>query len=132
VEDCPHCDGRLDWLPSESSLVHAVCLGCGQDLWAVADPAPPLPSPEESVAVRVFIRWPGGGPTHAELLALKRFLPDLRDRPITEVARRARVAAEWPLGTHPLYVARGLQWEAEREGLHVAWEAVAADTAGEH
>jgi hypothetical protein len=126
MEDCPHCGGRLEWLAVESNPLHAVCSACGRDVWAVAHPALPAPSAEESAPVRVAVRWRAGQPSHAELLALKRLLPELRDRPITELAGQARAVATWPLGTQPLYYARGFREQAERCGLEVVWEAAEA------
>jgi hypothetical protein len=100
---------------------------CGREVSAIVEYMPPVPSAEDSVTVQVAIRWQGGKPTDAEVLALKRFVPELHDRPITEVARRALATTEWPLGMHPLYYARGLKWQAEREGLQVVWASAEAE-----
>src|SRR5262245_6884299 len=125
MDDCPHCGGRLNWL-TESNPMHAVCSSCGRDVLAVVDPAPPKPSVEDSVLVRVAVRWQAAEPSPRELLALKQFVPELRDRPVTDLARQAKGSSEWELGTHPLYFARGLREEAKKCGLQVGWQVAEA------
>lgn len=78
---------------------------------------PPLP---DLPHVRVVARWRDGRASNAEVAALRRFLPVLRDRPAAEVFREARASAEWVLATcHPAH-ATWIREQAERAGLVAA------------
>ncbi len=67
--------------------------------------------------MRVVARWRDGIASTAEVAALRRLLPELRDRPVAAVFREARLSNEWVLATcHPAD-ARRIREEAERVGL---------------
>ena len=82
---------------------------------------PPLPHEPD---VRVVARWRDGRASTAEVAALRRLLPELRDRPVVKVFRAARAATEWVLAIcHPAH-ARPIREQAERAGLAVVVEPV--------
>lgn len=75
---------------------------------------PPLPDEPD---IQVVTRWQNGRASCEELLALWRFLPEVRDRPASEVFRQARSSTGWVLAVcHPAE-ARRICELAERAGL---------------
>ena len=119
-DKCDRCGEPMSLL-NDTNPFHCKCNSCGHEMWFLADPPTPEPSAADLVSVEVVLQWAGNSPTHQELLALKQFLPELQNMPIIEVARRGHATSSWPLGTHPLYHARGLRSRAEQCGLQLAW-----------
>jgi hypothetical protein len=79
----------------------------------------PIP-PEWLRQVRVVIHWRGERASKEELLAIRHFLQEFRDRPISELLATFREAPHWSLGTMSWHCARARQREAEPIGLKIA------------
>jgi len=99
----------------------SVCRACGQEqvLLLRTIPGPPPPDPKDSEPVVIEIRWHGGRASHEELLAMRRFIAEFRDRPMSELYAAVHDAPSWPLGVHPRSYAHHIQDEARRFGLTV-------------
>ncbi|VTR93518.1 unnamed protein product [Gemmata massiliana] len=80
--------------------------------------------------VRVVARWREGRASHEEVLALRRFLPDVRDRPLVEVLREVQAVPDWVLAVcHPLEARRVCEL-AQRAGLIAIVEDIPVDGLG--
>jgi hypothetical protein len=62
--------------------------------------------PPDTSLVRVVIRWAGVAPSPAEIVALRRFAPDLATRGLAEVVEMIRGTDGYDLGTFPGVFAR--------------------------
>jgi len=71
---------------------------------------------------RVAIRFEGGSPTVAELLAARRCLPQFRDTPPAELRASIGIAGSLSLGEMPTREARRLAEAAEAAGLDVVMD----------
>lgn len=74
--------------------------------------------------VQVVVRWRNGHASHRELAALRELMPELRDRPASEVFREARQTTEWVVVTCYGGEAQRRRDDAERLGLVAVIEPV--------
>lgn len=80
---------------------------------------PPLPDEPD---VQVVARWRDGRASLAEVMAVRRLLPAVRDWPASQAFEQARASSGWVLAVgHPAH-ARRAALEAERAGLVVVVE----------
>jgi len=99
----------------------SVCPKCGQEQVLILRTieAPPSSDPKDSEPVAAEIRWRGERASHEELLAMRRFVVEFRDRPMSELYAVVHSAPSWPLGVHPRSYAHHIQDKARQFGLTV-------------
>lgn len=127
IQRCDSCGGPMSLL-NDTNPFHCKCESCGRETHFLADPQPPTPSSADLVSVDVVIQWKSVRASAEEILALRQFVPQLRDRPMAEVyAAATHETARWSLGRHARFIARGIQADAARFGLNVVIESVEAE-----
>lgn len=114
-------------LLNDTNPFHCKCESCGREMYFLADPAPPEPSAADLASVDVVIEWKNVRASAEEILAVRQFVPELQNRPLTEVYAAVHETSRWPLGRHSRFVARGIQVDAARFGLNVVMEPVEAE-----
>lgn len=98
----------------------SVCPSCGQEQVLVCwNPGPPPADPKDAEPVTAAIRWHGERPSQEEMLAMRRFIPVFRDRPMHELYAAVHGTPSWPLGTHTRSFARRIQNQAREFGLTI-------------
>jgi hypothetical protein len=75
------------------------CTVCAYEQSVQWDPAPPPPNPKDLERVRAAVCWRRGRPSHNEMLAMRRFIPEFRDKPMRELHAVLNGAPNWPLGS---------------------------------
>jgi len=122
-ELCDSCGGRMSLL-NDFNPFHCKCGACGHETYYLADPSPSMPSSADIESVEVIIQWKNGRASADEIIALRQFVPELRDRPMAKICAAVHAASEWPLGRHARFLARGIQADAAKVGLTVVIKAV--------
>src|SRR4051812_25305133 len=123
IQRCDSCGGPMSLL-NDTNPFHCKCESCGRDMYCLADPAPPVPSPVDLVSVEVAVQWKNVRASAEEILALRRFVPELRNRPMAEVYAAVLETTRWPLGRHARFIARRIQVDDARIGLNVVMETI--------
>lgn len=95
------------------------CLECAYVESVLWDPAPPPPDPKDLEMVRIAICWQDARPSHREMLAMRQFISEFRDRPMQELYSALHDASNWPLGEYTRGKARRIQEQARGFGLKV-------------
>jgi hypothetical protein len=118
--DCPKCGAHMTEIspPGACPLVLR-CTLCAYEQSVQWDPAPPIPNPKDLERVRAAICWRDGRPSHSEMLAMRQFIPEFRDRPMHELHTVLNDAPNWPLGEHTRGSARRIQEQARKFGLAI-------------
>ena len=99
----------------------STCSSCGQEQVLILRTieAPPSSDLRDSEPVAAAIRWRGDRASHEEMLAMRRFIAEFRDRPMSELHAALHDAPSWPLGVHSRSYAHHIQDEARQVGLTV-------------
>src|SRR5688572_19416635 len=99
IQRCDSCGGSISLL-NDTNPFRCKCESCGREMYFLADPPPPAPSAADLASVEVFIQWKGVRASNEEIVALRQFGLELRDRPLAEVFAAVHEFTIWPLGRH--------------------------------